>query len=275
MKVVKNINNNVSICIDSKGREVVAFGKGLGFIKPPYSVDLNKVERTFYNIQDLNFEGIKDIPFDTMKAAIRIVDDVEKSLNITLMSTAALSLADHINFAIKRLTKHIPLEMPIQEDIKQLYPEEMQKAYVALEIIKEETDVLLSKEEAGNIALHFINSKMDNNIENTGINQKIIEKSSKIIENRLEISISKESFNYSRFVTHIDYLLRRVFKNRQITSQNISILSTIKEEYPQGYECAGEISDLFKQEVAIDLSEEEKLYLILHINRLYVRETVI
>ena len=31
MKVIKSINNNVSHCVDSKGREVVAFGKGIGF----------------------------------------------------------------------------------------------------------------------------------------------------------------------------------------------------------------------------------------------------
>lgn len=38
MKVVKNIHNNISLCIDSKGNEVVAFGKGIGFMKPPYEV---------------------------------------------------------------------------------------------------------------------------------------------------------------------------------------------------------------------------------------------
>ena len=43
MKVVKNIHNNISLCIDSKGNEVVAFGKGIGFMKPPYEVPIQKV----------------------------------------------------------------------------------------------------------------------------------------------------------------------------------------------------------------------------------------
>ena len=36
MKVIKNINNNISLCLDSRNNEVVAFGKGIGIPKPPY-----------------------------------------------------------------------------------------------------------------------------------------------------------------------------------------------------------------------------------------------
>ena len=36
MKVVKCINNNVAICLDDDNNELVAFGKGIGFKKPPF-----------------------------------------------------------------------------------------------------------------------------------------------------------------------------------------------------------------------------------------------
>ena len=47
MKVIKNINNNVSLCVDKSGRECVAFGKGIGFIKAPYEVPLSKSKGRF------------------------------------------------------------------------------------------------------------------------------------------------------------------------------------------------------------------------------------
>lgn len=209
MKVIKNINNNVSLCRDSKGREVIAFGKGIGFIKPPYDVPLSKIDRTFYNISDLNYEGIKDIPIPILHAAIRIIDEAERSLNVTLMSSAALALADHINFAIQRLNDHILLEMPLREDIKQLYPEEMKAAYQALTIIKEETGVTLDHNEAGTIALHFINNQITSNDQSQKIGKQMIEESVALIEKEFAISINKDSFHYSRFITHVDYLLRR------------------------------------------------------------------
>lgn len=43
MRVIKNINNNVSICVDDNNREVIAFGKGIGFKKPPYELTLSEM----------------------------------------------------------------------------------------------------------------------------------------------------------------------------------------------------------------------------------------
>lgn len=31
MKAIKKINNNVAICVDSNNKELIAFGKGIGF----------------------------------------------------------------------------------------------------------------------------------------------------------------------------------------------------------------------------------------------------
>ena len=64
MKVIKNINNNVSLCLDSNNNEVVAFGKGIGFTKPPYEVDLDKIQRTYYGIDPTYINMINDIPED-------------------------------------------------------------------------------------------------------------------------------------------------------------------------------------------------------------------
>lgn len=272
MKVIKNINNNVSLCEDSKGREVIAFGKGLGFIKPPYEIPLSKIDRTFYNIKDTNFDGIKNIPLSIIIASIKIVDEVESNLNVKLMSTAALSLADHISFAIQRLERHIQLEMSVQEDIKQLYPREMKEAYKALDIIKAETGITLNKNEAGTIALHFINNLINDHPERNIDSEEIIHDCIQILEREFKLSINKESFNYSRFVTHVDYLLKRTLKNDQIESTNIKMFEALKNQYTSTYRCALEINELLKERLAIALNDEETLYLMLHINRICSRE---
>ena len=43
MRVIKNIHNNISLCLDSKGNEVIAFGKGIGFRKPPYDIPVSQI----------------------------------------------------------------------------------------------------------------------------------------------------------------------------------------------------------------------------------------
>lgn len=272
MKVIKNINNNVSLCKDSKGREVIAFGKGIGFIKINEEVPLNKINRTFYNVKDTDLSLVNHIPTPIMEASIRIIDEVENKLNVTLMSTAALSLADHINFAIQRLNKHIYLAMSVQEDLKYSYPNEMKLAYKAIEIIKEETDVQLPRNEAGAIALHFINNKMVKNETDKLDTEKFLDKIVSIIEKFNDIHINKDSFNYSRFVTHIIYLMQRTLEGTQIESDNKHLLISTKKEYPNNYKCAEEINKIFIEELNRDLNQEEQLYLVLHINRLCSRE---
>ena len=62
MKVIKNINNNVAHCSDSRGREVIVFGKGIGFYKTGEDIPLSKINRTFYNVKDTNYGILSSIP---------------------------------------------------------------------------------------------------------------------------------------------------------------------------------------------------------------------
>lgn len=48
MEVYKKINNNVALARDAKGRELVVFGKGIGFVSMPYELtNLSCIQRTF------------------------------------------------------------------------------------------------------------------------------------------------------------------------------------------------------------------------------------
>ena len=51
MKVIRNINNNVAVCLDDNNHEVIAFGKGIGFQKAPYEIALSQIDRTYYNLE--------------------------------------------------------------------------------------------------------------------------------------------------------------------------------------------------------------------------------
>lgn len=53
MQVIKKINNNVALCRDNNDRELIAFGKGIGFPKMPYTIsDMSSIDRTFYCVSD-------------------------------------------------------------------------------------------------------------------------------------------------------------------------------------------------------------------------------
>jgi len=271
MKVIRNINNNIAHCIDSKGREVVVFGKGIGFYKKDEEIPLKEINRTFYNIKDSDYGIIRNIPTVVINAAIYIIDYVSEELSVTYPSSKAISLADHLQFAIERKDKNIYLEQPILQDLRQLYPDEMALAEKSLKIIKEMTGESLPRVEAGTLCLHFINDRIQPKEEKKTDSGKLIEKCTVLIEKEFNVSIDRSSFNYSRFVTHLDYLCRRLSNREQFSSGNEELFELIRSKYPKSYECALVISDIFKEDFKLELSEEELLYICIHINRLVTR----
>lgn len=271
MKCIKNINNNICLCLDSKGREIIAFGKGIGFIKPPYDIPLSKINRTFYNIKDADFEAMKNIPVEVINIAINIIDKASIYLNAKYPSSAIFAMADHINYALKRANENIYLDMPIVQDLKLLYPKEMELAVNTIDYINKELNANLQRNEIGMIALHLINDRevVVKEQQNT---EEIIEKCTHIIEEKVNIKIDKNSFNYSRFVTHFDYMLKRIKESKQATMLDKDVFKMLIEKYPENYKAAKCIQEILFENENLRLNDGEMFYLLIHINRLCERE---
>jgi beta-glucoside operon transcriptional antiterminator len=271
MKAVRRINNNVIICLDDENNEVIARGKGIGFHELPYEIDLGKIERTYYNIDPAYYEMIRDIPDEIIDISTRIIDQAREMMGKLDDSNIIFTLADHINFSIRRYKENIPLKLPIVHDIQFLLKDEYRIGQYGLELIKKELGVYLPKDEAAYIALHI--HEVVSNAANSSISEEeIIDEVTNIIEKRMEILINKDGFNYSRFVSHMYYLIRR--KNGSIKNGlgNAAIYEKMVEEYPVIHEASENIAEYFDKSLNQKLSEEEKLYLMLHINRLCSRE---
>ena len=93
-----------------------------------------------------------------------------------------------------------------------------------------------------------------------------------IIEQKLNITIDRSGANYARFVTHMHYLLKRSTSQSLHETENTSMYQNLSEKYPDLSNCVDAVSDYFEKTFSLALNEEEKLYLILHLNRLYARE---
>lgn len=267
MKVVKNINNNVSLCLDSQGNEVIAFGKGIGFLKPPYEIPLAKIERTFYDINSNYYDIIAQIPEDIMDLASRIVDYANEQIGHRYQSSLIVTLADHIQFTLKRALNDIQIQLPAMYEVKQLYPLEMKIGLYSRKLIEETLHISLPEEEAASIALHLVyyNSQKQSSTQQS---KSKVEQCADVIEREMQITIDKTGFHYLRFVTHMYYLLDRADRKASILSENNKMFLALKEEYPSTYQCALKV----KAVLNVEFNDEEVLYLILHINRLCIRE---
>lgn len=275
MKVIKKINNNVAVGLDNNNNELIAFGKGIGFQKVPYELtDISKIERTYYGVNHSYIGLVNEIPEDIFDISAKIVEWAKTKLSKELSVNIVFTLADHINFAIKRYKDKMNVKMPLGYEIEHLYETEMMIGKKAVSYINRRKKIKLGKSEAVGIAMHFINAENQytKDSEKTMDDDQIIEKITELIEQKLKRKINKKNFNYARFVSHMQYLLKRRQAQSTLNSDNDKMFVLLKDEYPETYDCVLEIRDYLKEYLNWSLNNEELLYLMLHVNRLYSRE---
>ena len=274
MKVIKKINNNVALCLDGNQRELIAFGKGIGFKPIPYELtDLSVIERTYYGISP-EYQGLlKEIPKEIFDVSGMLVDLAANSIDADFNRNLVITLADHINFAIDRYKKNIHIKPPYVGNLAYLHEAECKVATQAVACINQRFGVRLPKEEAAAIALHLINAensvapKADFLDASTMISDVI-----GLIEKRENITIDRSGFNASRFITHMEYLLARIRNNETLENNNDKLFNNLKQEYRETYLCAEDVRTYLQQKTGKNLGSEEMSYLMLHIERFCSRE---
>lgn len=273
MRILRKLNNNAIVCTDSKGREIVAMGKGIGYGDIGREVSLAEIDRSFYDV-DLDGQNVmRDLSAEVVLFAAKILDIAENELPYQLTPNAVLLLADHIAFAMERQRKQIHVRMPLAYDVQQTYPVEYKIGKYAVDRVRKEFKIGLPNEEAAGIAMNLINSrytaaKNDDSEEFDGMLEEITE----IVEGHFRIIVDRDSFNYSRYATHLQYLFKRIHEKKTIDSENLRLYKNLGEEFPDISECVESIAVHIREVWGCELSEEEKLYLILHINRICVKE---
>ncbi|MDY3952481.1 MAG: PRD domain-containing protein [[Ruminococcus] torques] len=277
MQVIKKLNNNFAICMDKEGKELIAYGKGIGFPKVPYELtDLNQIDRTFYDIDDKYLDLLQELPEKVLDFAAKLVDIAHNELQYELNPNLVMTLADHIHFCIQRACKKIVVQMPLISEIEQSFPKEAKIGKYAVRQMERRFAVQLNENEASGIAISFANAR--NSAEkkaDTSIQKwfhEALEDTISIVEDTVGILIERESFNFARYSSHLMYLLKRIDSNQTLDTDNGIMYQSIREEFPEIAECIDKIEVYFEKRFDIQLSKEEKMYLMLHINRICVRE---
>lgn len=280
MVVMKKVNNNVAVCMDGSGRELIAFGKGIGFPTMPYELtDLSRIDRTFYDVDSQYLPLLSDIPGDVIELTAKMMDEIQDKLPYELNPNIVLTLADHIAFAIERSKKGIYVQMPSVYEMEQTYPLEIRIGRRFCSAVQRCFHVRLPKDEVQGIAMHFINAKNGESHGGTlpaeDFNQKydeMLEQTTEIVEWEMGIHVVRDSFNYARFATHLQYLLRRLFTEQYLDTDNAQMYDSIRSEYPEVAACVDKIDESYQRNWSVVLTDEEKLYLIMHINRVCAKE---
>ena len=97
--------------------------------------------------------------------------------------------------------------------------------------------------------------------------ERVLDMTVAIIQEELGVTVDRSSFAFTRFATHVRYLLDRVAKKEPIATENSGLYGVLVEQYPAASRCAHRVDDLIQEAFGEPLAQEELVYLIMHVNR--------
>lgn len=280
MLIDKVLNNNAFISLDENGEEIVVMGKGVAFGKKGNQyVDLSNFNYKIFSNKDKQLNDkfisvISDIPEEYLSVTTKIVNGYEAEYSKKLNDIVYISLAEHIQGAVERTKNGIKVSNPLFLEIKRLFPNEYKAGKNALELIKNELKVEFNEDEAAYIAQHIVNAELDNDISNITNITKLMQEITHIVKYYFRVEFEEDSNAYYRFVTHLKFFAQRIFKNNSYEDNDNDLFDILKEKYSKSYKCVVKIKEFIENTYDYKLSEEEQLYLIIHIERIVTKAII-
>lgn len=279
MKIDKIINNNVVCVINGDGREKIVMGKGIGFSKKiGDEVEVHKIEKIFVlSNQDQThkfIELVNEIPLQYMFLADDIINYAKSIIGKKMDDYVYIGLVDHIYTAIKRANDGLLLPNAMHYDIKRFYADEFKIGEFAIELIKNEMGVELPKDEIGFIALHIVNATSDaNNVAEIVAITELIQQLTNIVKYEFKVEFDDNSLSFYRFITHLKFFAKRIIENKTYPDESdYDFFKMICHKYHNSYNCVLKIKQFLLQNYNHELTNEEALYLTIHIERVIYKK---
>lgn len=216
---------------------------------------------------------LSNIPGSQFKIIDEIVDYAKTKLNTPLSDYIYLSLTDHINFSLTRISEGMTIRNPLMWEIRNAYPIEFEIGLKALELIETKLNFKLPKDEAATIALHLANAQKTTEFSQSIIkNMEMLQHLLNIVRYHFIIDLDENTPNFERFFIHLKFFVYRILNQKQLETSYFALLANVIKQWPETYECVIRILKFLQINYAITVSEEEQFYLMVHIQRLTYRD---
>ena len=255
-RIVHPMNNNVALAKNEHHEEVMLIGSGIAFNKKKGDVVLeSKIEKIFHLRTEESKENfvalLKDVPLDFITITYDIIESLSKKYNYPVQEYIYITLADHIYCAYQAVIQgnYKQSDLP---DASDKYPIPYQISKEAVDIYRERILDSFPDDEISRIAFHFINAE--------GTTSTVGQQH---LDQRKELLILVEAELRRNEI-------RRTQENRsRDDNRSLREMETqIRLTYPKAYKIATGIYDIISRETGVDLYQSERVYLVLHIQRL-------
>lgn len=277
MIVIRRVlNNNAVVAIDDNKQTLVALGSSIAFQrKAGQVIPEDKVEKSFYpkdeDATNSISETLSQVDPKYIELSDRIISEAIASSGKKLSDDIYVSLPDHLQFAVERVKKGILIQNKLTVETMQTYPDEFQLGKRVLKYMSEKTGLTFPDDEATNIAMHLITAEEGDSLENTEGTIELIDRFLRIISEMLGKKINSDSVSYYRLITHLKFFIQRIKKQQKQDFQaDKDLYNMVIHIYHKEYVIAQRIAGIVLQDFNYKVSEDEIMFLTIHIHRINI-----
>lgn len=268
MLISKILNNNVVISEEDQ-EEVILMGRGLAFGRKVGQEIPDELIEKKYILSENRRQLLIELPAEVMEMSDKIISFAREKLQKKLKDSAFLAMADHIHGVLLRLEDDIYLKNFLMWDIKRFFPIEFEVGQYAKQLLSAYVNKELPDDEAAFIALTLVNAELENGDGTARDLTMMMEEIMTIVKYSLEISLDEEDIYLERFMTHLKFFCERVLTNSGNRDlEDNEMFDLLKCKYPLVYETTRKIAEFLKQTRNYQTSEDEQLYLTIHLSRM-------
>ncbi len=268
-RVIKVLNHNAIIVLapDNQRRLLVIY-KGIGFgRKTTERLELPE-EAELYSLESASEKGdaagiASQVDPVCLEIAGSILKEAEKNFG-NVDRQILFPMADHLNFAIRRMQKGETISNPLKDDIRLLFYKEYQTAGTACRLVKENYGVELSEDEVGFLALHVHSSIEAESVSQSLQTAQVVRICISYIEEQTGKQLEVTSIGYNRMMNHIRYMVTRIQMDEEI---KVNLNDYMQTKYPEIFHLAEDLCNQVSRFLRKSYHDSEIGYLAIHIAR--------
>ena len=205
---------------DENNQECLVMGKGVAFGKKVGQTVSAAAEAKVYSLKEMTERGdakdiIKSVSPLCLELANEVLSRAEKEFE-KVDRTILFTMADHLDFAIRRVQNGEQISNPLTDDIRVMFYKEYKVASCIRELLKEKLQIEIDDHEIGYIALHVHAAVVDENVSQAMEIARTVRECISLVEKETGNSIDVMSLGYNRLMNHVRYMVARAIHGEKL-----------------------------------------------------------
>lgn len=268
-RIKKVLNHNSVIGIGAEdNKEYLVLGKGMAFGKKVSEQIESRAEDTVYSLHETTDRGAaKEIVKSVSPACLELANEVLNQAETEfgrIDRSILFPMADHIEFAVRRIRNHEQISNPLTDDIRVLFYKEYKVAQCVEPLLRERMQVQIDEHEIGYIALHVHSAIEDEKVSQAMEVARAVRECISLVEKETGKAIDVVSLSYNRLMNHVRYMVARSLSGEKL---KVSLNDYMEIKFPEAFRMAETVCDEIARTMKLSFDEVETGYLAMHIER--------